>query len=268
MRINFDRFPNGKTKALIMSYDDGVVQDKRLVEIFNRYGICGTFHINGGLLGKHVGRLRITRDEIAQAYAGHEISAHGFTHQPLSVTPSERIASEVTRDRQVLEGITGAPVRGMSYPYGSVNDTVANMLPSLGIEYCRKTETTGNFILPEDFMRWEPTCHHNDNLMETGRRFLELPHEWHPYLMCVWGHSYEFDDDDNWELIEQFCRTMSGNENIWYTTCIELVDYIKTVRALKFSADQKKVLNQSAQSVWISVDDTAVKVKCGMITSL
>ena len=30
-------YPEGKSKALTMSYDDGVVADRRLVEIFNHY---------------------------------------------------------------------------------------------------------------------------------------------------------------------------------------------------------------------------------------
>ena len=41
-------FPGGKHKALTMSYDDGKLQDRRLVEIFNRYGIRGTFNLMAG----------------------------------------------------------------------------------------------------------------------------------------------------------------------------------------------------------------------------
>ena len=43
-------FPQGKAKALTMSYDDGREQDRKLVEIFNRYGIRGTFNLNYGLM--------------------------------------------------------------------------------------------------------------------------------------------------------------------------------------------------------------------------
>lgn len=43
-------YPGGKFKALTMSYDDGQIHDRRLVEIFNRHGIKGTFHLNSGLL--------------------------------------------------------------------------------------------------------------------------------------------------------------------------------------------------------------------------
>ena len=35
-------FPGGKHKVLTMSYDDGKLEDRRLVSIFNKYGIKGT----------------------------------------------------------------------------------------------------------------------------------------------------------------------------------------------------------------------------------
>ena len=44
----------GKNKAITFSYDDGVTQDIRLAEVFNKYGMKCTFNINSGLLGsKH-----------------------------------------------------------------------------------------------------------------------------------------------------------------------------------------------------------------------
>ncbi|WP_154669610.1 hypothetical protein [Paenibacillus alginolyticus] len=39
-------FPHGKHKVLTMSYDDGKTANNRRVEIFNKYGIKGTFHLN------------------------------------------------------------------------------------------------------------------------------------------------------------------------------------------------------------------------------
>ena len=47
-------FPEGKAKALTMSYDDGKIQDERLVSIFNRYGIRGTFNLNYEIGRAHV----------------------------------------------------------------------------------------------------------------------------------------------------------------------------------------------------------------------
>ena len=46
------RFPGGLAKALTFSYDDGVEQDIRLVEILDKYGMKGTFNLNSGCYAK------------------------------------------------------------------------------------------------------------------------------------------------------------------------------------------------------------------------
>ena len=42
-------FPGGKTRVLTFSYDDGISQDMRLVQLFNLYGMKGTFNLNSGI---------------------------------------------------------------------------------------------------------------------------------------------------------------------------------------------------------------------------
>lgn len=44
-------FPGGKSRAFTLSYDDGVVQDRRLAEIFRERGLKCTFNIGSGLFG-------------------------------------------------------------------------------------------------------------------------------------------------------------------------------------------------------------------------
>ena len=259
MQIDLNLFPNGKTKALTMSYDDGVTDDIRLIDIFNRHGIKGTFHLNAGLFGK-ADWSRLAESEIKKTYAGHEISAHGYTHQALASIPDTGVIAEIMQDREKLEELTGGPIRGMSYAFGSVDERVLAMLPMLGIEYGRVVETTGGFGLPADFLRWQGTCHHNDRLLERGDEF--LAQSWHP-LMYVWGHSYEFSGDDNWDMIEAFCAKMGGHEDIWYATNIEICDYVKAVRGLKFTARQEAVYNPSALDLWIRVNGEAQEVKGG-----
>lgn len=46
LRRDIPLFPQGKKKALTLSYDDGVTQDERLIGLMQRYGIKGTFNIN------------------------------------------------------------------------------------------------------------------------------------------------------------------------------------------------------------------------------
>ncbi|MGO4372069.1 polysaccharide deacetylase family protein [Paenibacillus sp. MCAF20] len=253
-------YPGGKHKALTMSYDDGTTADRRLVSLFNRYGIKGAFHLNGGLFGNG---NRISEEEAAKLYDGHEISAHTLTHPTIARIPREQLVHEIMEDRKKLERLAGYTVRGMSYPNGSFNEEIKGMLPYLGIEYARTVQTTGGFGISDDWHEWQPTCHHNDRLMERADSFIDLHKSQYLYLMYVWGHSYEFDNDNNWELIESFCERISGQDNIWYATNMEIVDYMKSYRLLKFSADMSFVYNASAMNVWLSVDGQIVEVKSG-----
>ena len=253
-------YPGGKHKALTMSYDDGRPQDRRLIRIFNDNGIRGTFHLNSARLEEE---NRIHPEEIPSLYKGHEIACHTATHPTIARCPLPEVAAEVLEDRKALEAITGTPVRGMSYPNGSYSEDIIRMLPGCGIRYSRITGNSEAFTLPADPYRWQATCHHNHRLMELGEQFLELFKTQYLYLMYVWGHSYEFDDRNNWELMERFCGRMGGHENIWYCTNIELMDCLDDFSRLQFAADNSFVHNPNARDCWISVNDDPVRVPAG-----
>lgn len=72
----------GKTKAITFSFDDGVEQDIRLIEMFDRYGLKGTFNLNSGSFGMQitlpvqgveVPHHRFTEDKIRAIYQNHEV---------------------------------------------------------------------------------------------------------------------------------------------------------------------------------------------------
>ena len=138
-------FPGGKHKALTMSYDDGKVQDRRLIEIFNKYGIKGTFHINSGLFHDP---KRIQPEEIRELYKGHEVSCHTVTHPTIARCPLPNVVEEVLADRRALEECCGYPVRGLSYPTGSVTKDIEALLPMCGIRYSRVVGSSGHFGRP------------------------------------------------------------------------------------------------------------------------
>ena len=245
-------FPGGKHKALTMSYDDGKRQDVRLLEIFNRYGIKGTFHLNSGLFGDP---NRVKPEEVRALYEGHEVSCHTVTHPTIARCPLPEVAAEVLEDRKALEKLTGYPVRGLSYPNGSVSQDIEALLPMCGIRYSRVVGSSDSFALPENPYRWQATCHHNHRLLELGEQFHGLHTKQDLYLMYVWGHSYEFDDRDNWDLIENFCRMMGGQEDIWYCTNIEFMDCMDDFHNLLFAADNDFVYNPNARDCYIAVND-------------
>lgn len=279
MDRQFLRFPDFKKKALTLSYDDGVRQDKRLISIMQKNGLKGTFNLNGGRFSKeYTGeeKGKMTIEEALELYlpAGMEVAVHGFDHLSLAKVDSAIAVNDVIKDRVELEKIFGVIVKGMAYPNGSYNDEVVNILKVCGINYSRTVTSTEKFDLPTDWLRLPATAHHrNPRLMELAEQFVNLPkgrHFWYdpPALFYLWGHSYEFDNDNNWELIEKFAEFMGGREDIWYATNGEIYDYVTAFDRLEFGVDESLVYNPSATDIYLSYRDKPVVVPAGKTVEL
>jgi len=248
-----------------MSYDDGRVADRKLVAIFNNHGIRGTFHLNGGKFGIDD---RISASEAGDLYSGHEIACHTYNHPTIERCPMELVARQILEDRMALEAICGYPVRGLSYPNGSYNEDIIQMLPHLGIEYSRFVGNTHSFGMPQNYLKWTSTCHHNKGLLDHAHEFMALYKTQYLYLFYVWGHSFEFDNDNNWNLIEEFAEYMGRHEEIWYATNIEIVDYMKACRQLRFTAAMDLVHNPAAMTVCITVNGNRLDIGPGQMVKI
>ena len=261
-------FPGGRAKALTMSYDDGKIYDERLVEIFDKNGIKGTFNINYGLMERDENRIQA--DRVKELYKNHEVATHCNTHPTIARCPLINVAHEILEDRIGLEKLTGKLVRGHAYPNGSYSEEIKQLFKQLGIAYGRVVGSRPDYELPTDPLEWHPTCHHRDpELMKKAEYFANFQKRQYLKLMYVWGHSYEFNDDNNWEVIEEFCEYMGGREDIWYATNIEIIDYMDAAKELKFSGNNEMVYNPGAISVWLNVDDKKiVEVKGGALVDL
>ena len=96
------------------------------------------------------------------------------------------------------------------------------------------------------------TCHHkNPALMELADEFLAKKVRQSPKVFSVWGHSYEFDEQDNWNIIEEFCSKMANQDDVWYATNIEIYYAWLDYQRLETSADGKSIHNPGCRSVWI-----------------
>ena len=221
---------NGKNKALSFSYDDGVEMDRRLVEIFNRYGMKCTFNLNSGIMtpesswvNNGVVIRRMPAEGLPELYKGHEIAAHCVTHADLTKLDAEAARNEVADDKAALEKLFGSEIRGMAYPYGAYNDETVQIIEECGIRYCRTVNDTHSFRQPADLLRFGATCHHRyEGLFDLLDEFLRYEGE-EPAAFIVWGHSYEFAVNDNWERIEKFCELAAGHDDIFYGTNSELL---------------------------------------------
>lgn len=222
---------NNKKKAFTLSYDDGVTQDIRFVELLNRYGLKATFNLNSGIQTKanfwtryDVTICRMNMNGLKELYAGHEIAVHSLTHPDLTKFDEETVYNEIYRDKVNLESFFDTKVNGMAYPYGAHDEKVRAMAKKAGLHYARTVHSTNAFDLPPDLLQLPATCHHNaENLMDLAERFVKAePNA--PQLFYVWGHSYEFDFNQSWERIEDFFRFISGREDIFYGTNTEVLE--------------------------------------------
>ena len=279
MRYRYLRFPDGKLKAVTFSYDDGVVADKRLARLLADRGLKGTFNVNSGLWNN---KGRILPQEIQESVLalGHEVAIHGELHRALGVISTADGIRDVLRCREALEQAFGRIVRGMAYPDSGITRftgdhtyaDVKNYLQALGITYARTLGGDNDrFELPTDWHAWMPTAHHNNaDVMAYVERFQAIEDKpgMPPRLFYLWGHSYEFDDCNNWEHMETLCDTLAGKDDTWYATNGEIYAYVKAYEALEFSADDTIVHNPTATDMWLNVDGHICCVKAGETTTL
>ncbi|MBR1824054.1 MAG: polysaccharide deacetylase family protein [Ruminococcus sp.] len=222
---------NGKKKALTFSYDDGNFQDIKLIDIFNKYGMKATFNLNSGLMndkgdwvttqGRTVRRLRT--DNIAEIYKGHEVAVHCATHPHIIDMPEEELRREILDDKAALEKLFDCKINGMAYPYGEVSPEIMRITGECGIKFSRTCWDLHGFQPQTDLLMFRATCHHNyEKLWELVDEFLAYDGD-EPIYFCLWGHSYEFDIHENWQLIEEFCRKLSDSNDIFYGTNSEVL---------------------------------------------
>jgi len=274
----FMRFPKGRAKALTLSYDDGVEQDRQLISIMDKNGLKGTFNLNSGLYAaegtvypKGQVHRRMTAKDAEEAYKdkGHEVAVHSLTHPFLDQLPDAMVAKEILKDRENLEAQFGVIVRGMAAPYGALSDRVVEILKMCGIVYQRTVISTNDFRIPRDWMRLTATCHHNSpQLKELAVKFVEDKVVREPYLFYLWGHSYEFEYFNNWNIIEEFAEYAGSREDIWYATNIEIYDYIDAYNRLVFSVDGRLAKNPSDKKVWFEHSGRLVEIGAGETLSI
>jgi len=263
------RFPGFVTRACTLSYDDGMIYDKHLIEIMRKHGVKGTFNLNSRNLLSTDEKLLKSEDWLNLRGDDIEIALHGYRHLVLEKYPSSLGLRDIIANREHLENTFGRVIRGLAYANGSYNDEVLEMLRMSDVAYARTTKATEDFEIPTEWLTLHPTCHHNHpKLFELVDKFLQDPvpnNFWtrKPRLFYLWGHSYEFPRDDNWEVIERFCEIMGKNGTVWKATNIDIYNYVRAFYSLKFSADGSYAENLSAIDLYLRYNDRDIIVKSG-----
>lgn len=157
---------NGKKKAVTFSFDDGVLQDTRAIEILDKYGLKATFNLNSGKFGtkypyetngRRVERTIIEPQAVEKTYRNHEVAVHTSGHFNLTELPDSCVTWQVEEDRKALERLTGKEIRCMAYPCGGVNNdarTARVIRNTTKIRFARTITSTYSFDLPSDLLRY------------------------------------------------------------------------------------------------------------------
>lgn len=278
MRYRFLRFPKGRAKAVTLSYDDGCPEDIRFSDTITKYGLKCTFNLNCDAMRKE----NLSAIEIKEHFLskGHEIAVHGANHRAEGTLRPVDGIQEVLECRLELERKFGIIVRGMAYPdsgitklsNGASYEKIKQYLTDLDIVYSRSLGGDNDeFVLPNDWHAWMPTAHHiNPKIMEYIDKFLNIDLSQNAYgtrreprLFYLWGHSYEFERNNNWKLLEDICINLSGKSDIWYATNMEIYEYVNAYNSLIYSANGKIVYNPTLLDIWFDVDGKEYKISSG-----
>lgn len=225
----------GKRKALTFSFDDGVLQDERLIQIINKYDLKSTFNLNSELFGRpgevtvsgqKVNHTKVNPEDVRRIYTGHEIAAHTLTHPMLPQCDNAEVIRQVEEDRKRLTEFAGYEVYGMAYPGGGVNndERVAELIKNhTKIKYARTITSTYSFELQDNLYRFNPTVHYIDwdNVERLVKEFIDAKPD-RPALFYIWGHSYELDARNEWDAFEDVCKDLCRREDIFYGTNSEV----------------------------------------------
>lgn len=261
-------YPGGKDRAFNITYDDGVTQDLRFVELMNRYGLKGTFNLNSELMRNgfkwiHPNGMEIRRldaDTARWLYRGHEIASHTKTHPYMQDLHGDNLRRELLEDMQALEAMFGVEVKGFAVPFDYYSPEIAQCARECGFEYARMSEFSHSYTPCRDRYFWKTGFYHIEpGLPEFVDGFLNTSEE---LAVCqIVGHSYDLDAEGLWETMENILRRVSRDPRVWSCTNLELVRYLKAME--RAVVDETQIRNGSDISLWFRIGNDTVMLDPG-----
>lgn len=252
-------YPGGKARAVNFSFDDGVEQDVRFVQLLNKYGLKGTFNLNYGLMKQRFAWVhecgmtvrRLSEESVCGIYQGHEIASHSYSHPYFDNAGEPEILKELGADKYFLEKLMGGEVAGYATPFYFYSDLLENCVRQCGFRYARISEKTDDYSIPKNFFRWKGSKFLWDPDLEGFvLGFLETDRE---LALCqIVGHSYDLDVMELWDTLERICHALAGAEDLWPATHGQLVQYLRDLALCHIS--DTEIENESTAEIWLEVD--------------
>lgn len=234
-------------KYFAWSFDDGLEQDRKIVEILKKYNMGATFHLNSGLFGdktyegrignlgmtevpaekfnphkKHllpyVPHFRVEKAEAKELYKGFEIASHTAHHINLLSCDEGTRRKEITEDVAALSDVFWQTVTGFAYPYGVGAKKCRAIVKDAGVTYARTVGTAKDFSFPSDPLALPMTGWHlKKDTMTKVQAFLGADAKDGDLFFLMFAHGYEFDfgtKESNWEKFEKICTLVSSHPDV------------------------------------------------------
>ena len=263
-------YPQGKRKAFNITYDDGILQDIRFVELLNKYGVKGTFNLNSKLMEEEFEWIhpcgmtikRLSPSVAVELYKGHEIASHTLTHPDFANLSKEQIMYELSEDKKKLEGWFGCEVEGFGVPFDYYDETATECVKNCGFKYARNSEESYSYSPWEDYFNWRAGTYH---VMQGFHDFVEgfFKTEEELALCQIVGHSYDLDTENMWEQMENILQRVSEAEDILSMTHGELVKYLQAMQVAELT--EEGIVNGSEVELWFEIDGKIISVEPGKI---
>lgn len=259
-------YPNGKSKAFNVSYDDGVLQDERFIKLLNTYNLKGTFNLNSGLMENEFEWIhetgcivkRLSKEKVLPLYNGHEVASHTLTHPFMQEKTENEIMEELETDKKNLEKLFGRQIKGFAVPFDYYSELIESCVKKCGFEYARISEESLSFAPQPNYHRWKATVFHlDDSLEKLTEDFIQTNEEL--ALFQITGHTYDFDTENMWDKIETILKKISLQKDILPMTTIEIIDYLKAIEQAEIT--ERHIINNSEQTLWFLVDGVVHKVE-------
>lgn len=233
-------------KYFVWNIDDGLEQDRKIIEILRKYNMGATFNLNSGLYGEHtyegrIGNLgmtempeteylaknrhllpyvphfRIPEEEVREVYQGFEIASHTLTHQNMKKCSDEELHVQILDDVRNLSALFDQEIKGFAYPYGAFDERCTPILKEAGITYARTVRSDHSFRFPDDPLHMPMTCWHiSKNTFQLLDAFIHaVPEEDMFFLMFAHGYELDFKTkESSWYKFEKICRTVAAHPDI------------------------------------------------------
>ena len=251
-----------------MTYDDGVAQDVRLVQLLNAYGIKGTFNLNSGLMEEefqwqHPCGMTVKRlppEAVVGLYDGHEVASHTLTHPYMNALTHQQILEQMVFDKENLERLLEVEVSGFAVPFSYYSEEIAACARIAGFRYARMSEFTNHYDPWQDRYHWKCGFYHvMPGLRDYVSGFLSTDAE---LALCqIVGHSYDLDAEDLWGETEDIFAAVSMRKDVWLATHLQIVEYLMAMAALEVG--ENYIRNGSNRKLWLEVNALPVVLSPG-----